>query len=251
MKKQVTLPMKATIGALGGLLLFCLGIIGDPGGIPDSFAMTAAEKMLTVMKPGTGSPAGDTAPAGSIVWWKADSTTLDTYNATDGSAVTVTGSYVAGHDGNGLLATTIGQGAVFTATAGHSLNMSNGWADFWYKNTVDPGGNSVVMFSHTYAGDYRLDFTFVGGDYAAARLLYYGAAFYFSNTIDVFDGAWHHIRVNWVANGTATLTIDGTPFVASITESAPPVPSGYLVIGTRFNATLTSYGIIDSFALGE
>lgn len=211
----------------------------------------------------SGTPAassGDTAPTGAIAFWPADSETLSLYNATDGSTVLIggnpttvpgTATYVAGHSGNGIQLTDGNTVPGIAATAGNTLNVSNGWVELWYQKTATVA-STATMWTNDFGYDY-LGLQFTNGDYTTPSLYYNGNTYSFTNTTNVFDGNWHKIRVNWVANGTATLTIDGTQTTTSMSASGIITGSNihYINLGARLDNSRPAYGIIDSVAIGQ
>ena len=199
-----------------------------------------------------GVSSGDTAPSGSIVFWKADSTTLDMFNSVDGSAVTLVGSpsFVPGHSGNGLQINANNQYARFVATHGHSINASF-FIEFWFKSLQNGiGGNpSARLFSHDSQDDglglyYR--------NSTDAAFVYNGVE-YDVSTANIYDQAFHKVHITGVSGGTGSITVDAnSPVTFSMATSGTFAFTGNMWIGNRPSDGLRpAMGIIDSFAIGQ
>lgn len=203
------------------------------------------------------------------VFWDASSTTLNTFNAVDGSTVSLTGTtYVTGYDGTVSGAVNIPKTAVAylnTVTDTNSINASKGEIYFKYKYTdTVPQTYAQYVSWGTTLGDFSL------GNYDAPDAFLFRYAndvnkrcYFAPSGVNLFDGNWHTVRLQWDKSLSApnarlildTTTINGTTAKGGATPcnigsvAAAPHGNNHLYLGRDGGGLYPQAGTFDSITV--
>lgn len=190
--------------------------------------------------------AGTAVGLTTLVYWDCATTTLNTFDATDGSTVTVNGtSFVAGCTGNGIQLILSTDNSSFVATDGNNINLDHGTIEFEFKEVQPPGtystffqlGTENTAFSlFRYGLDTEIMFRIEGVNWQAT-------------IVDIFDTACHTIKVSWdTATEYREIWVDGNSQGTDSTSISTPTPAtNDFYVGSHDDANGQCEGIIDEF----
>ena len=158
-------------------------------------------------------------------------------------------THVTDHAGNNDGAFNI-QGTDYVAFPcynGMNFNNNIGHIDFWYQCTGTPTtygrffAHSSQDFSlQRHESDTNINISWNGDQ-----------SFYiFSNVVNVFDGAWHHIVLRWnLSTDTVQLNIDANTYSANIPTMTWNLTQGDLYLGNRSTGDRSIGGAIDDLSI--
>jgi hypothetical protein len=99
--------------------------------------------------------------------------------------------------------------------------------EMWFKGAKADQGAASTLF-YTIEKSVSMGFSAEG----ALTMTANGSDITISNN-DYLDNAWHHLALNVLRNGNATVYVDGTAVKAMSANAVPPLEGSYLYIGSR------------------